>query len=109
MRLVMAAALLALSTSDGVEVSADGAAQERFTDSLARDVNAVWQQVINHKFTDQLAAGTLDKEVLKCYLIQDHRFLDAFVVLLSSMIAHARSLEDRIPGAQCTLPPRGVF
>ena len=34
------------------------------------------------------------------YLIQDHRFIDAFVVLLSSMIAHARKLEDRIPGAQ---------
>ena len=49
---------------------------------------------------DELASGTLDLDVLRCYLIQDHRFLDAFVVLLSSMIAHARSLKDRIPGAQ---------
>eukprot|EP00439_Symbiodinium_sp_Y106_P087315 s171_g45.t1 len=37
---------------------------------------------------------------MRRYLIQDHRFLDAFVVLLSSMIAHAKSLEDRIPGCQ---------
>ena len=32
--------------------------------------------------------------------VQDHRFLDAFVVLLSSMVAAARTLEDRIPGCQ---------
>lgn len=38
--------------------------------------------------------------MLKKYLIQDHRFLDAFVVLLSSAIANARSLGDRIPGCQ---------
>lgn len=34
------------------------------------------------------------------YLIQDHRFLDSFVVLLASMVAHARCLEDRIFGCQ---------
>ena len=38
--------------------------------------------------------------VLKTYLIQDHRFLNAFVILLSSMIANARTLEDRIPACQ---------
>ncbi len=38
--------------------------------------------------------------MLKKYLIQDHRFLDAFVILLSSAISKARSLEDRIPGCQ---------
>jgi len=38
--------------------------------------------------------------VLKKYLIQDHRFIDAFVVLLASMVASCRCLEDRIPGCQ---------
>ena len=38
--------------------------------------------------------------VLEKYLIQDHRFLDAFVVLLASMVASCRTLEDRIPGCQ---------
>ena len=33
-------------------------------------------------------------------LIQDHRFLDSFVVLLASIISKARTLEDRIPGCQ---------
>ena len=39
-------------------------------------------------------------QVLEKYLIQDHRFLDSFVVLLASMVASCRTLEDRIPGCQ---------
>ena len=74
--------------------------EERFTDSLTSQIQETWDSVVNHRFTDELASGTLDLGVLRCYLIQDHRFIDAFVVLLSSMIAAARSLEDRIPGAQ---------
>ena len=54
-----------------------------------------WDRVIHHKFTKELAAGTIDRAVLKRYLVQDHRFLDAFVV-----ISHARSVEDRIPACQ---------
>lgn len=38
--------------------------------------------------------------VLGKYLVQDHRFLDAFVVLLASMVANARCLDDRIDGCQ---------
>ena len=37
---------------------------------------------------------------MKKYLLQDYLFLDAFVVLLSSMISKCRNLNDRIPGAQ---------
>jgi thiaminase (transcriptional activator TenA) len=33
-------------------------------------------------------------------LIQDHRFIDSFVVLLASMVASCRTLEDRIPACQ---------
>ena len=31
---------------------------------------------------------------------QDHKFVDAFMVLLASMVAHAPSLVDRVPGAK---------
>ena len=47
-----------------------------------------------------MADGTLETAVLKKYLIQDHRFIDAFVVLLASMVASCRQLKDRIPGCQ---------
>ena len=38
--------------------------------------------------------------VLKRYLIQDHRFLDSFVVLLGALISKARCLQDRVPACQ---------
>lgn len=73
----------------------------RFTDDLRAKAGDQWNRVVHHKFTKELAAGTIDKQtVLKRYLIQDHRFLDSFVVLLASIIAQVPSLEDRIPGCQ---------
>lgn len=71
-----------------------------FTEELREAAGDQWDRVINHRFTTELAKGDIDRDVLKKYLIQDHRFLDAFVVLLSSVIAKARSLDDRIPGCQ---------
>jgi len=73
----------------------------RFTDELRATAGDQWNRVVHHRFTKELAEGTIDKEsVLKRYLIQDHRFLDSFVVLLASIIANLPTLEDRIPGCQ---------
>jgi len=71
-----------------------------FTEELRSAAGEQWERVVGHKFTIELAKGEIDRNVLKKYLIQDHRFLDAFVVLLASSIAKARTLEDRIPGCQ---------
>ena len=70
----------------------------RFTEELRLAAGNQWERVIGHKFTKELAAGSIDRNVLRRYLIQDHRFLDAFVILLASIIANARNLADRIPG-----------
>jgi thiaminase/transcriptional activator TenA len=73
----------------------------RFTEELRAKAGDQWNRVVHHKFTKELAAGTIDTAtVLKRYLIQDHRFLDSFVVLLASIIAYVPTLEDRIPGCQ---------
>jgi thiaminase/transcriptional activator TenA len=71
-----------------------------FTEDLRAAAGEQWDRVINHRFTTELARGDIDRNVLKKYLIQDHRFLDAFVVLLASAVAKARCLEDRIPGCE---------
>lgn len=71
-----------------------------FTERLIDDVRETWDQVVHHPFTDQVASCTVDKDHLRAYLIQDHRFLDSFSVLLASMIAKVPSLSDRVPGAQ---------
>ena len=74
---------------------------KRFTEELREKAGDQWNRVVHHKFTKELAAGTIDKQtVLKRYLIQDHRFLDSFVVLLASIVAHLPTLLDRIPGCQ---------
>lgn len=71
-----------------------------FTESL-RDENAdAWRAVVEHPFTDALANGTLPADKMRRYLIQDHRFIDSFVVLLASAVARAPALADRIPGCQ---------
>lgn len=129
----------------------------RFTDTLKESAGEHWDRVTEHKFTKELASGTIDRDgmyhtqisficcnpnncspiyrthtvhiffmfnspsrivtlitfnihslphrirvptVLKRYLIQDHRFLDSFVVLLGALISKARCLEDRVPACQ---------
>jgi len=77
------------------------ASTSRFTDELRTKVGNQWDRIVHHKFTKELADGTIDRDrVLKRYLVQDHRFLDSFVVLLASIVAHLPSLSDRIPGCQ---------
>uniref|UniRef100_A0A7R9ZLZ4 Thiaminase-2/PQQC domain-containing protein n=1 Tax=Craspedostauros australis TaxID=1486917 RepID=A0A7R9ZLZ4_9STRA len=73
---------------------------DRFTEELRATAGEEWEKIVHHKFTNEIAAGTIDNDVLKRYLIQDFRFLDAFVQLLCSIIAKARSLGDRIPLCQ---------
>ena len=65
--------------------------------SLAADD---WKAATTHAFTDALADGTLDAEKMRGYLQQDYLFIDGFVRLLASAIAHAPSLADSVPAAQ---------
>ncbi len=51
-------------------------------------------------FSHRAPHFTYGFSVLVRYLIQDIQFLDAFVILVASVVANARSLEDRIPGCQ---------
>ena len=49
------------------------------TEQLRAEAGARFEAIVHHRFTDELAAGTIDRSVLKTYLVQDHRFVDAFV------------------------------
>ncbi|AFK52673.1 TenA family protein [Tistrella mobilis] len=72
-------------------------AEARFSLSLRAAAEPDWSAVTGHRFTDELIAGTLDDAVLARYLVQDHRFIDAFVALLGAAIASADRFEARIP------------
>ncbi len=65
--------------------------------SLAADD---WAAATQHAFTNALADGSLDADKMRGYLQQDYLFIDGFVRLLASAIAHAPSLADSVPAAQ---------
>lgn len=70
------------------------------TDSLRATVADDWTAATQHAFTDALAAGNLDHGRMAGYLQQDYLFIESFVRLLASAVAHAPSLADAVPAAQ---------
>ena len=75
-------------------------AAETTTEWLRSEAGSAWNSITTDPFVQQLADGTLPNATLARYLVQDHKFVDAFMVLLASMVAHAPSLVDRVPGAK---------
>jgi len=59
-----------------------------------------WHAATHHPFTDALADGTISREKMVGYLQQDYQFIEGFVRLLASAVAHAPTLVDAVPGAQ---------
>ncbi len=70
------------------------------TEWLRQQCAEDWEAATDNPFVRELAAGTLPHEKLAAYLVQDYAFIEAFVRLLASQVAHAPSLADALPGAQ---------
>lgn len=70
------------------------------TQNLQSLVAEDWRAATTHAFTDALADGTLPVEKMAGYLQQDYLFVEAFVRLLASAVAHAPTLADGVPAAQ---------
>jgi thiaminase/transcriptional activator TenA len=58
---------------------------DRFTDWLRARSEPVWTAASDHRFTRELAAGTVDDAAFAEYLVQDIQFVDALV----SVVGHA--------------------
>lgn len=63
-----------------------------FTDQLREASQPAWDQATDHRFVGELTAGTLDQEVYRAYMLQDHAFLGGLVSLVGRAITHAPSL-----------------
>jgi len=59
-----------------------------------------WHASTHHPFCRDLASGALPEWKMARYLVQDYTFIDGFVRLAASAIAHAPSLKDSVPLAQ---------
>lgn len=71
-------------------------AEMRFTETLRRECETDWRAASEHRFVTELCAGSVDDAVMARYLVQDHRFLDAFLTLLGAAIASADRFAARL-------------
>lgn len=72
----------------------------RATELLQQSVQADWDAATDHAFCRELANGSLPLDKMRWYLVQDYKFIDQFVRLLATAIAHAPTLQDGVPAAQ---------
>jgi thiaminase/transcriptional activator TenA len=69
---------------------------ERFTETLHAASEADWSHAVQHRFVNELFAGAVPDAVMARYLIQDHRFLDSFLILLGASLASADTFAARL-------------
>ncbi|MFB6280860.1 MAG: TenA family protein [Haloferacaceae archaeon] len=62
----------------------------RFTERLRAD--SEWEAAVDNRFTQDLAADTLDDEVFARYLRQDYAFIDELVSLFGRAVADAPTM-----------------
>ncbi|ODN71344.1 TenA family protein [Methylobrevis pamukkalensis] len=67
-----------------------------FSDELRNLCADDWRAATEHRFVDELLAGTVDPDVMRAYLVQDYQFIDGFVALLGSAIANADHFASRL-------------
>ena len=67
-----------------------------FTEQLRAASEPAWTAAVEHRFVRELCSGGIDDRVMARYLVQDHRFIDAFVTLLGAAIAGADGFEARL-------------
>src|SRR5258705_10472021 len=69
---------------------------ERFTETLRAASEVGWSHAVQHRFVNELFAGAVPDAVMARYLIQDHRFLGSFLVLLGAALASADTFAARL-------------
>src|SRR5438309_11207964 len=69
---------------------------ERFTETLRAASEPGWSRAVGHRFVKELFAGAVPDGVIARYLIQDHRFIDSFLILLGAALASADTFEARL-------------
>jgi thiaminase/transcriptional activator TenA len=69
---------------------------ERFTEILLAASEPALSDAVRHRFVNELFAGAVPDAVMARYLIQDHRFLDSFLMLLGATLASADTFEASV-------------
>ncbi len=67
-----------------------------FTEWLREQNQKNWDAAVEHRFIEELFAGSVADEVLLHYLVQDYQFIDRFVALLGAAITSADLFTSRV-------------
>ena len=67
-----------------------------FSAELHAAAQADWQAATQHRFVEEIFAGTLSDAHLRRYLVQDYQFIDRFTALLGAAIASADHFAARV-------------
>lgn len=68
----------------------------RFSEELKQASQPYWDEAVHHRFVSELLAGRVDDAVMGRYLVQDHRFIDNFLILLGAAMSNADRFESRV-------------
>ncbi|MCI4011011.1 TenA family protein [Brevibacterium sp. ZH18] len=55
-----------------------------------------WNAAVDHRFVDELFAGTVPEPVMAKYLVQDYQFFESFLSMLGACVAHADSVASKL-------------
>ena len=69
---------------------------DTFSETLRRENQPAWSASVQHRFVRELCDGSISDQAMACYLVQDHRFLDSFLMLLGAAMATADTLPARL-------------
>jgi thiaminase/transcriptional activator TenA len=67
----------------------------RFTDWLRERSEPAWSNAVDHRFTQELGAGTLDEAVMADYLRQDYAFVDTLVGVFGYAVGQAPTMAEK--------------
>jgi thiaminase/transcriptional activator TenA len=73
---------------------------ERFTEWLRGRAEPAWTAATTHRFTEELAAGTIDEETFGGYLVQDMQFVEALVSVVGYAAGQAPTTEAAVEFAE---------
>ena len=85
----------AATIGDAFDDYAESHDDPRFTDWLRERSEPAWSNAVDHRFTQELGAGTLDEAVMADYLRQDYAFVDTLVGVFGYAVGQAPTMAEK--------------
>ncbi|WP_136688022.1 TenA family protein [Halorhabdus amylolytica] len=80
---------------DTFEAYVAGRSDARFTDWLRARAQPDWSSAVEHRFVEELAAGTLEDAIFRRYLLGDYAFLDSLTGAFGHAVGDAPDMAAR--------------